>query len=160
MDIKFDDFLQFFPEIQLPITLREDTYEELSVDIPPLPAVLIDYYILAQDEVDDGMTEFIPCFRLPEAEHYVGVVYWKAGLMSYEYILKTYTKDGEGVIDSHVIGGTVVNGTELIQSLAMIAADNSIYIATGALGNEEMDFDVSKNKTSTIEINDDGTLDV
>ncbi len=160
MDIKFDEYLKYFPIVQLPITLREDTYEELSAEIPPLPAAMIEYFIMAQDEEDDGMTEYIPCFQLPEYEHFVGVVYWKAGLMSYEYILKTYTKDGVGVIDSHVIAGTIVEGTKLVQSIAMLAADNTIYIATGAMSDDDMDVDVSNNKTNTIEINEDGTLDV
>jgi hypothetical protein len=160
MEIKFADFLQYFPETQLPITLREDTYQELSADIPPLPVAMIEYFILAEDDEDDGMTEYIPCFRLPEFEHFVGLVYWKASLMKYEYILKTYTKDGVGVIDSYPIAGTTVEGAKLVQSLAMLAADNTIYIATGAMGDDDMDFDVSKNKTNTIEINEDGTLEL
>jgi hypothetical protein len=155
----FSKFLEYFPETQLPITLREDTYQELSADIPPLPIAMVEHYIMAEDEEDDGMTEYLPCLRLPENENFVALVYWKAGLLAYEYILKTYTKDGVGVIDSRVIGGTVVNGTQIIHSLAMIGADQSIYIATGAMGEDEMDFDVSANKTSTLEINFDGTIE-
>ncbi len=155
----FPIFLDYFPEIQLPITLREDTYQELSAEIPPLPIAMIEHYIMAEDEEDDGMTEYIPCFRLPDNDNFVALVYWKAGLLAYEYILKTYTKDGTGVIDSRVIGGTIVNGTQIIQSLAMIAADQSVYIATGAMGEDEMDFDVSANKTNTLEINIDGTIE-
>jgi hypothetical protein len=155
----FSKFLEFFPTVSLPITLREDTFQELSEAIPPLPAAMIEHYIMSEDEEDDGMTEYIPCLQLPDCEDFVGLIYWKASLLSYEYILKTYTKDGVGVIDSRVIAGTTVNGTEIIQSVAMIAPDKSIYVASGLLNEDESDLDLSKNKTNVIEINDDGTLE-
>lgn len=157
----FSKYLEFFPEIQLPITLREDTYMDFSADKPPLPIALVDYYILDENEEDDGMTEFIPCFRLPAEENYVALVYWKAGLLNYEYILRTYTKDGAAVIDSSRIAGTLVEGTTITQSIALIAADKMVYIATGAFNeDDDMDFDINKNSTQTIEINDDGTLEL
>jgi hypothetical protein len=121
---------------------------------------MIESFILAEDEEDDGMTEFIPCFRLPDTQDYYALVYWKAGLMSYDYILATYTKEGDAMIDSHSIAGTIVEGNNLIQSVAIIASDKSIYIATGKETDDFLDLDTSKNKTRTVEINEDGSIDI
>lgn len=158
--MEIQKLLDFFPEIQVPVTLREDTYEELSANKPPIPEDIIAYFLIDENEEDDGMTEYIPCFRLPNTKDFYALVYWKASLLNYQYILKTYTTDGTGVIDSVIIGGTVVEGDKLIQSIAMIDADNAIYIATGT-SSDDYDFDdAATNTTRSIEINEDGTLDI
>lgn len=155
----FQQFLKFFPEVELPITLREDTYEELSADMPLLPLAMAGHFLMGEADIDDDMTEYIPCFRFQSYEHFEAVVYWKASLLNYEYILKTFTKDGEGVIDSQVIGGTQVIDNQIIQSIAIVDSDNTIYIATGQINDDESVGDATQNKTRTVEINSDGTLD-
>ncbi|MFZ4545088.1 MAG: hypothetical protein ACOYOA_13625 [Saprospiraceae bacterium] len=160
MEIKFDDFLKFFPEIQLPVTLREDTFEEFSRELPPLPVAMIEHYLMEDDEEDDGMTEYISCFRLPNTENFKALVYWKAGLLSYEYVLKTYTNDGLAVIDSYAIAGTTVNGTQIVQSIGMIAADMTVYIATGEMADDEFQLDASKNRVQTVELLENGMLEL
>ena len=156
--ISFKFFLEKFPEHALPITLRADTYETLGNGIDPLPTLMIEQYLLEEDEEDDGMTEHVACFRLPKHDNYEAVVYWKAGLLTYEYHLKTYTKDGVGVIDSQVIGGTVVIDDKMVESIATIQEDRIICIATGATHVETMEFDTSNNKILYVEIHDDGTI--
>ena len=156
--ISFKFFLEKFPEHALPVTLRADTYETLGNDFEPLPTLLIEQYLLDEEEEDDGMTEHIACFRLPSHEKYEAIVYWKAGLLTYEYHLKTYTKDGVGVIDSHVIGGTVLINDKLVESVATIQEDRIVCIATGATNIETMEFDTAENKVLYVEIHDDGTI--
>ena len=156
--ISFKFFLEKFPEHALPVTLRADTYETLGNDFEPLPTLLIEQYLLDEEEEDDGMTEHIACFRLPSHEKYEAIVYWKAGLLTYEYHLKTYTKDGVGVIDSHVIGGTVLINDKLVESIATIQEDRIVCIATGATNIETMEFDTAENKVLYVEIHDDGTI--
>ena len=156
--ISFKFFLEKFPVHALPVTLRADTYETLGNGIEPLPTLLIEQYLLDEEEEDDGMTEYLACFRLPPHEKYEAVVYWKAGLLTYEYHLKTYTKDGVGVIDSHVIGGTVLINDKLVESIATIQEDRIVCIATGATNIETMEFDTAENKILYVEIHDDGTI--
>ncbi len=156
--ISFKFFLEKFPEQALPVTLRADTYETLGNGIEPLPTLLIEQYLLDEDEEDDGMTEHLACFRLPAHDKYEAVIYWKAGLLTYEYHLKTYTKDGVGVIDNHVIAGTVVIGDKMIESIATIQEDRIICIASGATQVETMEFDTANNKILYVEINEDGTI--
>jgi hypothetical protein len=157
--VDFQQFLNYFPAVELPITLREDTYEELSADMPIIPQAMIDHFLMDEADFDDDMTEYIPCFRLPKHEHFDAVVYWKASLLSYDYILKTYTKDGEGVIDSQTIAGTQVKDGQIIQSIAIVGADDTIYIATGNINDDGTIADATQNSTRTIEINEDGTLE-
>jgi hypothetical protein len=156
--INFSYFLEKFPTQPFPITLRADTYEELDGGKDPLPTLLIEQYLLDENEEDDGLTEHIACLRLPAHDNYEAIVYWRAGLLNYEYILKTYTKDGVGVIDSQVIAGTVVENEMLIESVATINEERIIYIATGASDIRDNSFDSTKNKVKHFEIVDDGTI--
>lgn len=155
----FQQFLKYFPEVEFPITLREDTYEELSADMPLIPQAMIEHFLMDEADFEDDMTEYIPCFRYKKHEHFEAIVYWKASLLSYEYILKTFTKDGEGVIDSQMIAGTLVKNNQIIQSIAIVGSDDTIYIATGNINDDGTIADASQNKSRTIEINEDGTLE-
>lgn len=158
MEIKFEDFLQYFPEVQLPITIREETFQEFSSTIPPLPIAMIEHFLMGENDEDDGMTEYISCFRLPDTTEYKAIVYWKAGLLTYEYILQTYTNDGKGIIDSRVIAGTVVNGAEIIQSVARIDPDKMIYTASGMVEAEDDFAEASNNSISIVEIFENGAI--
>jgi hypothetical protein len=158
MEPKFEDFLQYFPEVKLPVTLTEGSYQEFSAVLPPLPVAMIEQFLMSAEEEDDGMTEYIPCFRLPDVAGYKALVYWKAGLLNYEYIVQTYTNDGRGIIDNHVVAGTFVNGTEITQAVARIDPDRMIYTATGLL-EEENDFaEASNNTISIVEIFENGSI--
>jgi hypothetical protein len=156
--IDFKYFLEKFPTQALPVTLRADTFEELTAGIDPLPSLLIEQYLMDEEEEEDGMTEYLACFSLPTHEGYEAIVYWKASLLNYEYVLKTYTKDGFAVIDSKTIAGTAVVENQLIESIATIQEDRIIYIATGASDAHTMEFDTASNKIRHFEIVDDGTI--
>jgi hypothetical protein len=156
--ISFKYFLDQFPEQAIPITLRPESYEDLSQGLDPIHTTLIEQYLMDEDEEDDGMTEYIACCRLPTHEHYEAVIYWRAKLLAYEYILKTYTKDGVGVIDSQIIAGTLIEGDKMVESIATIQEDRIIYIAIGASDVNTFDFDTSTNKVRHLEIFEDGTI--
>jgi hypothetical protein len=158
MEPKFEDFLHYFPEVALPVTLTEESYQEHSAAIPPLPVAMIEHFLMSDDEEDDGMTEYIPCFRLPDTHEYKALVFWRAGLLNYEYILQTYTIDGKGIIDNHVIAGTFVKGTEITQAVARIDPDKMIYTATGVLEEENEFVEASNNTISVVEIYENGTI--
>ena len=99
----FKDFLSKFPEIALPVTLTEESHHHFSRTNDPLPAVMIEQFLLhIETEQVDEFTEYIPCFRIPETDGFHAIVYWKAGLMTYEYTMLTFNKDGIS-IDKRVI---------------------------------------------------------
>ncbi|RME98851.1 MAG: hypothetical protein D6772_08490 [Bacteroidetes bacterium] len=128
----FNDFLKKFPEMELPITLGEDSHHAFSQANDPLPEAMIqDFIHPLEDAIDvDGMTEYVACFALPKTAAYRAIVYWKAELLNYQYRIVTFNKKGE-LIDQKVIAGTTYQGDEVTQSAAVIKEDRQIYIVSG-----------------------------
>lgn len=127
----FAQFLRKFPEIKLPITLTEESHHHFSQKNDPLPAAMISEFILPleSDEVDE-FTEYIPCFKIPETTEFQAVVYWKASLLTYEYILVTFTNKGLS-INKMTIAGTKSEGDQLHRTVATIEDDWIIYCVRG-----------------------------
>ena len=126
----FAEFIEFFPELELPLSLLPDV-GQIPVDPLPLPGVLQDAYILPfeADEIDE-YTEFVPFGRISGLKDFHAMVYWKAGLLRYEYILATYSKDGDPLSHAIVGGIRYVDEGEL-HSVAVIHEDLNIVIAEG-----------------------------
>jgi hypothetical protein len=94
MKVNFTNYLGRFPEIELPVTLRDDSNHDFEAN-PPLPDEMIDQYITRYEAVEmDDFTEYMACFQLPKSEKFQALVYWKAGLMNYDFVVATYGKDG------------------------------------------------------------------
>lgn len=124
------DFLEFFPEVDLPVTLTEDSSLEFSRINRPFTNKIIHKFILPiEDEVDDN-TEFIPCFKIKDTLNFHALVYWKAGLMNYEFRLITIQPDGT-LIDGKVIAGTLSNGETIIRTVSTIDTDWIIHTVVG-----------------------------
>lgn len=126
----FAEFIGFFPELDLPLSLLPDV-SQIPVDPLPLPSVLQDAFILPfeADEVDD-FTEFVPFGRLSGTKDFHAMIYWKAGLLRYEYILATYSMEGEPL--SHaIVGGIRYEEEGTLHSVAMFHEDLQIVIAEG-----------------------------
>ncbi len=126
----FAEFIDFFPELTLPLSLLPDI-SQIPVDPLPLPGVLQDAFILPfeADEVDD-FTEFVPFGRLSGTKDFYAMIYWKAGLLRYEYILATYSKAGEPL--SHaIVGGIRYEEEGTLHSVAIVQEDLQIVIAEG-----------------------------
>jgi len=127
----FKGFLSKFPPVEFPITLGNDSHHIFSQTNDPLNTLLIEQYIaLMEGPIADDFTEVIPCFSIPNTFEFHAIVYWKAGLMDYQYILATFTKDGQP-ISRKVIGGTYSDGESITQSIATIDSDWTIHIVTG-----------------------------
>ena len=156
-NIKFDHFLEKFPEIDFPITLGEDTHHSFSQKNDPLPALMINRYILPLEEGIDELTEFVPCFRIINTKNFHAIVYWRAGLMNYQYVLATFTQKGL-LIDKHVIAGTFSDGRVLTQSVATIDEDWIISIASGQSLNESADYDAATSTAYQLELLPDGKI--
>jgi len=150
--LNFGHFLEKFPEIDLPITLTEESVTAFSKTNAPLSAHLIQEYILPieREEIDD-FTEFIACLRIPQTHGFFAIVYWKAALLNYQYIMATFSKKGE-LIDRKVIGGTYSDGEMLIQSVATIEEDWIIYVVSGKTNANATSYDASLSKSFNLEL--------
>jgi len=138
---KFDfiDFVEKFPLVEMPVTLGEDTHHTFSMENNPLPQAFVDQYIAPFEAVEpDEFTEYIPCFSIDCEEEYVLLVWWKAGLLTYQYYLGTFTEKGKA-IDRKVIAFTAINGDQIKRAVATIDGELSIHIAEGISVNDIYD---------------------
>jgi hypothetical protein len=156
--VDFRHFLEKFPEVELPITLGEEAHHDFSLTNDPLPTLMIAQYIdLIEGGESDELTEFIACFQIPETGEFYAVVYWKAELMAYQYVLATFSKKGV-LIDKRTIAGTYSDGKTLTQSVATIDEDWTIHIVTGQTAVERRVYDASSSTAYELEILPDGQI--
>ncbi len=156
--ITFDQFLDFFPEVELPVHLTDESLSVFSKENKALPIPLIAEFISKYDNSEpDEYTEYIPCFRIPETDQFFGVIYWKAQLMNYEYHLVTFDKRGE-FITGKVIGGLISNGITLIKTVATIDEDWVIHIATGEDDANNPNYSAEETKAYTMELLSTGDI--
>ncbi|MCB0704369.1 MAG: hypothetical protein KDC34_03630 [Saprospiraceae bacterium] len=160
LSLRFDQFLEFFPEVALPAIFSDETLSIFSKENDLLPAVGIEQFIIPTepDEVDD-MTEYVPCARIPNTKDFHALVFWRARLMDYQFVLITYTLDGSLVLDREVIAGTYLENNLLTRSVATIDQDWVIYVVTGQTDLEkESSYDASKSKTFNMELLANGQI--
>ena len=150
------DLLQFFPPIELPITLTSEVHHLFSKENKLLPESLIRSF-LREAEQEDEFTEYVACFSLPPTEHFQPIVFWKASLMSYEYILATYQMDGL-MISNKVIAGTKSDGNTLLKRIATIDEEGLIIIAEGVGSLDERYYKANQSHTYQLEVTESGDI--
>ena len=157
-DLKFETFLERFPEVELPVLLRSELDISFSQQNDPLPGPTIDRFIVGTgggQSADDEFTEYVACFRVPETYEFHAVVYWRGGLLDYQYILATYDKNGT-LLDRATLAGTTSDGATVVQSVADFDDDWTIKVITGAsLGEEFVPADSSVRR---LELLPDGKI--
>lgn len=157
--IKFSHFLEKFPEVELPVTLSDESHLDFSRMNDPLPQAMVEEFILPLEQIpEDEYTEFIACFRLGDTDDFHSIVYWRAGLMNYQYTLATFTKKGE-FIDKQVIAGTFSDGDTLTKSIATIDEDWEILIVSGqSSASRDEQYDASSSTAHKLELLPDGSI--
>ncbi len=153
----FEQFLSFFPEIELPVTLADESHHHFSAHNDPIPQELIDQFLVPLEEDHDEHTEYIACIRIPETYQFHAIVYWKAGLLSYQYFLATFTEQGD-LIQKRAIAGTHAGDGKMTQSVATIDDDWIIYIVSGQLATEATRYEASSSTAYKLELLPEGHL--
>lgn len=154
--INFIDFIESFPEVELPVILGENTHHQFSRRNPPIPTPIIHAFIEPLEDDFDEFTEIIACFRIPKTYDVHAVVYWKAGLLNYQYILATFEKNGN-LIDRAVIAGIHTDGEVLTQSVATFEEDWMIRIVSGQL-KDGRTYDATESRKINLELLPDGQI--
>ncbi len=155
--VSFTSFLKKFPKIDLPITLSIDTHFIFSKNNKQLHPLEVDQFIsLVEGPIADEFTEVIPCFSLKDTKDFHAIVYWKAALLDYQYVLATFTKKGVPIARK-VIAGTFSDGVNIAQSVATIDSDWTINIVTGAAGLKE-EYDATKSTAIEVDLLADGHI--
>ena len=156
--MNFARYLEFFPEIELPVVLSPDAHHDFSQANEALPGALLEEFVLPfEPQEADELTEYVPCFRIPKTEQFHALVLWRAGLLDYQYILMTYTQQAE-LIDRRVIAGTYYDGKLLTQSVATFDEDGSIYIVSGQNKADVDIYDAATSRSYELELLPDGTI--
>ncbi|MBK7633434.1 MAG: hypothetical protein WAT46_18355 [Saprospiraceae bacterium] len=142
---QLERILHYFPETTLPVLISDDHLSDYEAESEPFPQSFIEEVLLLWEKDADEFTEFIPCFRLPKEEKFETVVYWKGGLLRYDFILVTLDKNGQ-IINKKSIASTIVNDNIIKKSVAAIEPDLIINIIAGqTLDGEEYDANMSKS---------------
>jgi hypothetical protein len=158
MKIPFPEFLKRFPEVQPPVTLRDDTNRDFEAN-DPLSLAMIDEYIGFYEPTQaDDMTEYMAGFSLPKQENYQAVVYWRAALLNYDYVLATYNSKTGKMIDKKSIAGTKVVGDQLRHTVATIDETNAIFIAEGT-NTEGGDYEANSTTAKRFQILESGLIE-
>jgi len=155
LPLELEALLNHFPVITPPITLSAEVTHKFSAANRPLPAKLISETIAKWDTFDE-YTELVPCFQLDTESSYYAIVYWKGGLLTYEYILATISKENI-LISKKVIAGTLSDGRSVVNSVANIDEDLCIYTAVGEQKEGE-NFQATESKVYKFEILPDGQI--
>ena len=151
----FIQFKTFFPNVEMPVTLGEQTHHVFSTKNKPLPEYLIAEFILPiETENVDEYTEFVPCFSFKPNPNTFAVVYWRAGLLHYAYVLVTFGKDGKMIARS-LITQSGVSEEGVRYSAATIDNDFIVYVAEA----DSSDSDKMDNKKNfNLEILENGEI--
>lgn len=160
MSIKFEHFIKKFPKVELPIVFSEDLHHDFAKENEPLPLQLIDEYIAKYETtVQDDMTEYVPCIQLPiDKKTYAAVVYWKAGLLNYDYVLATYDTKLGVMIDKKSIAGTKVIGNAVKRIVAIIKEGLTIHSAEG-IEETGKEYIADSTKVQRFEILENGRIE-
>ena len=92
--ISFQNFLNRFEEVTLPISIGTETHLDFSSQQDPLPVAMIERFFIEtgiMTELDE-FTELVPLMKIPETGDFHALIVWKAGLMNYEYWILTFDK--------------------------------------------------------------------
>lgn len=161
MTYTFADFVAKFPPVPMPVTLGELTHHVFGQENEPIPDAMAAQFIhpTEQNPVDDEFTEYVPCFAIADTGRFFALVWWKASLLHYEYVLATFTARGE-LIDRRVIAHTRVLETGRIhRAVATIDEDWMVYIAEGESSGPGDLFDPATSHTYDVEVMANGMIE-
>lgn len=158
--ITFQNFLNFFPPVELPYTITSDTQRLISQKCDPLSATWMFNFVLGKDEVVDDFTEYMPCFSIPNTGNFFAIVFWEAGIEGSTYYLTTFTANGV-LIDKSKIAGTKYDKDGLYQMVCTISPSWLFSCAEGRLDAQGNTAPVSSNENhlhSSLQLTGDGEI--
>lgn len=145
-------FLDFFPVVELPVTITEESQRAFERENEVLSQPLIEKFLLLETEDNqEEFTEYIPCFKVPETAGIHAVVYWRARLMEYEFFLLTLDKEGNH-LDQKRIAGLFSNNDKLLRMVSTIDRDWIIHVIIGESSLDDETFDPSSTMDFSFEL--------
>ena len=156
--VKYTAFVKLFPKIDLPITVSVEDSRTYSAKNNPLKVEHIETYIDKEiNSEENELLEYVPCFKFKNTKDFDALIYFKADLMNYEYILATYDKKGN-LIEKRIIAGLRSNGPIITRAVANISEDQIIYIVEGMTDANEKLYNPSTSKSYNLELMANGEI--
>ena len=156
--ITFKQFSARFPSLKLPITLSEESQRHFSEQNQPLPAqMILEFLEPIQATPSDEYTEFMACCSIPKTKGFHAIIYWKAGLLTYQYTLATFTSKGV-LIDQQEIAGTKIHNDIIARTVATIDETWNIFIVGGVEYAADSTFDGTKSESIQFTLSDNGQI--
>lgn len=156
-EISLDGFVDFFPEIDLPVTLNDESLLDFSRENKPFTTLVLQQWIVPHDQEISDLTEYIPCFRLKDTADIFAMVYWRGDALKYEYIMVTFDKSGN-LIDKKSIASTIVSDQSIKKSLATIDPDWIIHIVAGENFEPDHQYNSKQSRAFSMELLADGKI--
>lgn len=122
----FEKLLEYFHHIELPISFEPHHTHQLTEKNNTIPTDLAKVFLDENlTEEQEEYVELISFGRISLGNGCIGLVYWKADLMNYEYILVNLDKNGE-ILAKKRIGGTQYVEKRLLHTVATIEPNLSV----------------------------------
>ncbi len=154
----FNNFLSYFPFVELPLTLMESDYHSYSIANDQLPEALLYDFITRHLPIEiDEFTEFMPCFQFSYKPNMHHLVLWMAQLMHYSYYLINFNRQGK-FIDLKEIAGFYTRDNMIFHKMARIDEAGNIFVIEGGVSDRSKDFDPASTRKWEIDIGDDGSI--
>ncbi len=149
--------MTYFPEQDLPQTLSEENLGYYSSENHVLPPDLIRHFLIYEHTEDDEYVEYVPCFKIKNTENWHAVIYWRAELLNYNFVLACYNKNGI-LLAKQVLAGINSDGKNLLKSIATIDEDWVIKVIIGEQSEGEYLYDTNKSFITSYELMADGSI--
>ena len=154
----FQEFLTYFPEIELPVNISSEYLNIFSNYNKPIPEDFIHTYIISSENSVDLENviedEYITCFKIPGTMNFHALVYIKISMLNYDYYLHSFDMAGNS-IDSKVIASMHSDGTNIIEKAALIDENHMIWTMRA---DETEDFDPAMSKFSGFQLLNNGKV--
>jgi hypothetical protein len=156
--LEFEQFLAWFPKVDLPVLLGETTHHTFSQLNQPIPGAFIHRFLLAEDVAyDDEFTEFIACFQFDISKEVKALVYWEAGLLYYHYRLMVFRPDGT-ILQNKSLGGMHSDGSSIVRTIIQFESDLVIHTITAVQQSEKETIDLAEATHQRWQIQEDGKI--
>ncbi|MDX1409469.1 MAG: hypothetical protein R3330_15080 [Saprospiraceae bacterium] len=147
----FAQFIGRFPEVELPVTLTDESISGFQQNSSPLSASMVTQFIVQDPDAEGEYVEYVPCFRIPETHGFHAVVLWRGDLMKYHYLLVTYDKKGN-MIGSATIAGLESDGASILRSVTTIDEEWILHIVEGEHDPDEELYTPTKSRAYRMEL--------
>ncbi len=154
----FQEFLSYFPIVELPVTIQYNDLHRLTRSNDPLPDALLQQFIFPNLEFTvDEFTEFLPCFLVQTQGPQSWIILWVGRLLHYSFILMVFEPDGR-LISQAEIAGFYSEDENVFQRMAHFNEDEEIYIVETNLSQKESEVVLDQTKKWVLVMQEDGQL--